>query len=379
MLTLAGCLVGRGRRSGGPLRGAVHAGRDLAGHALHVGCRLCDRGDDALDVGLEAVGHLALQGLLLEFGLLLGGLLRLAHAARLRSCCGGTRRPRRPWCRARRVRSLPGIVTSISPPERRFMTAVIAASGRDRPRPSRNASTIGADQDGDGAEDQVALRARRCRLILGRVLDDFEQRDRLAGVILDLPDIERGGMAADRGVAAQGPRRRIRPSIRPAVATTPSPKVEDSFLKILAVERVHGEVDAEALLGAVDEFLAEGDADVGIARLLPSRMIGVMPKMPSASRPGSTPTIGLPVLFASTTVRRRAEMSSPNDFGIVDARKIVAGGSSRSSAGCPGPSAPSWRRRAAPPDRRGRPWRWRSATGGSAATTELTASAARPS
>ena len=79
----AGCLVGRGRRSGGPLRSAVHAGRDLAGHALHVGCCLCDRGDDALDVGLEAVGHLALQGLLLEFGLLLGGLLRLAHAARL--------------------------------------------------------------------------------------------------------------------------------------------------------------------------------------------------------------------------------------------------------------------------------------------------------
>ena len=39
-------------------------------------------------------------------------------------------------------RSLPGIVTSISPPERRFMTAVMAASGRDRPRPSRNASRI---------------------------------------------------------------------------------------------------------------------------------------------------------------------------------------------------------------------------------------------
>ena len=32
--------------------------------------------------------------------------------------------------------------------------------------------------------------------------------------------------------------------------------------------------------------------------LLPSRMIGVMAKMLSVSRPISTPTIGLPVLFA---------------------------------------------------------------------------------
>ena len=61
----------------------LDAGRDFAGRTLHVGCCLRDRGDDALDVGLEAVGHLALQGLLLEFGLMLGGLLRLAHAARL--------------------------------------------------------------------------------------------------------------------------------------------------------------------------------------------------------------------------------------------------------------------------------------------------------
>jgi hypothetical protein len=78
-----GCLVGGGSRGGGALRGAVHAGRDFAGRALHVGCCLRDRGDDALDVSLEAVGHLALQRLLLEFGLMLGGLLRLAHAARL--------------------------------------------------------------------------------------------------------------------------------------------------------------------------------------------------------------------------------------------------------------------------------------------------------
>jgi len=37
----------------------------------------------ALDVGFEAVGHLALQGLLLQFGLMFGSLLRLAQRARL--------------------------------------------------------------------------------------------------------------------------------------------------------------------------------------------------------------------------------------------------------------------------------------------------------
>ena len=51
------------------------------------------------------------------------------------------------------------------------------------------------------------------------------------------------------------------------------------FLEFLAVERMHGEVDAKALLGAIDEFLAEGSADVGDwPDVLPSRMIGVMPK-----------------------------------------------------------------------------------------------------
>ena len=48
------------------------------------------------------------------------------------------------------------------------------------------------------------------------------------------------------------------------VATTPSPKVEDSLRKCLAVERVHGEVDAKALLGPIDEFLAEVGADVDV-------------------------------------------------------------------------------------------------------------------
>ena len=82
------------------------------------------------------------------------------------------------------------------------MTAVIAANGRDKPRPSRNASTIAP------ARMAIVPRIRlRCELaaaaLLGRILDDFENADRLTGVIPDLPEIERGGTAVDRGVAAQ--------------------------------------------------------------------------------------------------------------------------------------------------------------------------------
>jgi hypothetical protein len=34
-------------------------------------------------------------------------------------------------------------------------------------------------------------------------------------------------------------------------------------VKTLAIETIHGQIDAEALLGAIDELLAEGDADIG--------------------------------------------------------------------------------------------------------------------
>ncbi len=37
----------------------------------------------------------------------------------------------------------------------------------------------------------------------------------------------------------------------------------------LAVEAVHGEIDAEALLGAIDELLAKGNADIGDGEALP--------------------------------------------------------------------------------------------------------------
>ena len=67
----------------GQLRDLSGQVKDFAGDALHVGGRLRHRGDDALDVGLEAIGHLALQGFLLDLGLVLGGFLRLTHAERI--------------------------------------------------------------------------------------------------------------------------------------------------------------------------------------------------------------------------------------------------------------------------------------------------------
>ena len=196
-----GCLVGGGRRGGGPLRGAIDTCRDLAGHALHVGCCLCDRGDDALDVGLETIGHLALQGLLLEFGLMLGGLLCLAHAARLDHAAA--EHVDRAGHGAEFIAALAAGNRDVD-----FAAGKAVHDRRDRGQGARQAATKQerqhdrADQDGDRAKDQMALRVRRRRLVLGRILDDFENADRLTGVILDLSQIERGGPAADRGVAA---------------------------------------------------------------------------------------------------------------------------------------------------------------------------------
>ena len=121
------------------LRGSIDACGDLGCDALHVFGRFGNRCDHALDVGLEAVGHLALQGLLLDLGLLLGAFLRLAQRARLQHVAAEHVDRLRHGAELVALRSPPGIVTSMSPLESRFITAVIAASGRDRPRPSRNA------------------------------------------------------------------------------------------------------------------------------------------------------------------------------------------------------------------------------------------------
>ncbi len=72
-------LLGSRCRGRGLLRGAIDAGGDLAGHALHVPGGLRDRANHAFDISFEAIGHLPLQCLLLPFGLSLGGVLGFAQ------------------------------------------------------------------------------------------------------------------------------------------------------------------------------------------------------------------------------------------------------------------------------------------------------------
>jgi len=116
-------------------------------------------------------------------------------------------------------------------------------------------------QDHCGAEDEVALRVRRHGLILGGVIDHFDHGDRLAGIVLDLAEIERCRMAIDPGVA---PHDRAVENAFHLVLRGHRRVVVGSreFPEFVVLEAMHGDIDAEALLGAIDEFLAEGNADI---------------------------------------------------------------------------------------------------------------------
>src|SRR6478752_6280251 len=161
-------------------------------------------------------------------------------------------------------RSAPGIVTSISPPERRFMTAVMAASGRDRPRPSSSASRIAPIRM--ATVPRIRLRCELAAAASYSVVSLMISR-RLTGVILDLPEIERGGPACERCVAAQG--LAVEHTLELLGAGDHAvAEGRGQLLEILAVIRIDRKVDAEALLGAIDEFLAEGGADVDIGQRL---------------------------------------------------------------------------------------------------------------
>ena len=145
------------------------------------------------------------------------------------------------------------------------MTAVIAASGRDMPRPIRKASKAAASENSDGADNQCPLRVGRCCFVFGDVLDQFEDGDRLAGIVLDLPEVEHDGMAVERGIAAH--RGAVEYALQFSVARERFFREARSDIgKSLAVDAMHGEVDAETPLDAVDELLVEGDADIRNAR-----------------------------------------------------------------------------------------------------------------
>ena len=198
--------------------------------------------------------------------MLLGGLLRLAHAARLDHAAAE---------HVDRARHGAELVAAFAAGNRDVDLAAGKAvhDRRDRGQWPRQAATEQerqhdrAGQDGDRAEDQIALRTRRRRFVLGRILDDLENADRLAGVIPDLPEIERGGMSVDRGVTAQ------RLPVEHALELVGGrdrfvAEGRGQLLEGLAIVRIDRKVDAEALLGAIDEFLAEGGPDVDIGQRL---------------------------------------------------------------------------------------------------------------
>ena len=113
---------------------------------------LRDRADHALDVGLEAVGHLALQRLLLELGLLLGGLLRLAQGAGLQHVAAE---------HVDRLRHGAEFVLAVAAGDRHIGVAAREAvhhRGDRRQRPRQAAAEQerqhnGAGQNGKGAEN----------------------------------------------------------------------------------------------------------------------------------------------------------------------------------------------------------------------------------
>src|SRR5207248_6700510 len=85
--------------------------------------------------------------------------------------------------------------------------------------------------------------------------------DRMPGIVPDLPEIERGGVAVERGVAAQSS------TVERAFEFVGGgdravAEARCNICKNLAIKTIHGQIDTEALLGAVDELRAEGNADV---------------------------------------------------------------------------------------------------------------------
>src|SRR5436305_5187600 len=83
----------------------------------------------------------------------------------------------------------------------------------------------------------------------------------MAAVIFDLNDVKRGAMAGVGCLAMQ------RPVLEHALqlfrrSDHGVAEGRREFLYFLAVEPMYGEIDPEALFGAIDEFLAEAGADI---------------------------------------------------------------------------------------------------------------------
>src|SRR5581483_9762150 len=119
------------------------------------------------------------------------------------------------------LRSKPGIVTSVSPLEIRFITPVIAVKGRDMPRPRKKASAAAASR-------MVIVPIIRVRCELAE--------------------------AASYSVECAF---KFIPSNERLLGESRS-----DIDKLLAVEAMYSEVYSEAVLDGVDELLVERNADV---------------------------------------------------------------------------------------------------------------------
>jgi hypothetical protein len=207
-----------------------------------------------------AASATSLERPLLQLGLLFGGLLGLAQRARFDHVA------------AKHVDS-PGhraeLVLSVAAGDRHVGIAARKTVHHrgDGGQWTRHAAAdqqrdqCGDGKNGDRPQNQVALRTRRRRLIFGGILDQFDHRDRLPGVIPDLAEIERGRMAIERGVATQTA------AVEYALEFVLGgerivTKGRCDICKGLAVETLHRQIDAEAPLGAIDELLVERNADI---------------------------------------------------------------------------------------------------------------------
>ena len=178
-----------------------------------------------------------------------GSLLRLAQRARLDHVAAE---------HVERHRHAAEFVLSLAAGNRDIGIATREAvhHGGDRRQRTRHAAAEqerqqgGAGQNGERAENETALRTRCRGLVFGGVLDQFDHRDRLSRIVLDLPEIERGRMAVERGVATQSCA--VKYAFKFVLAWRPScrRRVDAMLAETLAVEPIHRQIDAEALLGA---------------------------------------------------------------------------------------------------------------------------------
>src|SRR6202012_520886 len=100
-------------------------------------------------------------------------------------------------------------------------------------------------ENSDRAKNEMALRVRSRRLVFRGVLDQFEHRNRLPGIVLDLSEIDRGRVAINNSRAAHSAAIQCSFELILGGNRTVTKGGGDTG-KSLAIETVDGQIDAEA-------------------------------------------------------------------------------------------------------------------------------------